>query len=229
MTKLIFLLIITSSLLLIPTILAPATSNEAPESVVESIILTTSENTISWKTNGYSSNGFKVIWSKTENPTYPTRTGDKYHYYSDSNKNTDTLTAFDGEGTYHARVCEYLGGKCGIYSNEIRIELSSEGEIKETKEKYEEVNQEIKQEMKQEETQEHKNNCNGCLSDEICYPLGHRVNGKFCANNLNLTNQTEENSKCENNFECKSNVCVSGECISEGLIKKILSWFRKFF
>jgi len=78
---------------------------------------------IKWTVNGYSDQGFKVVWSKNAGPTYPTRDGDQYHYYSDPARTTDTLDAFDGVGTYYVRVCEYLGGACGVYSNQITVTL----------------------------------------------------------------------------------------------------------
>lgn len=78
---------------------------------------------ISWKITGYSESGFKVVWSKTSGPTYPCREGDKYHYYSEPSKSSDVLEAFDGPGSYYVRVCEYLGGKCGLYSNQITVNL----------------------------------------------------------------------------------------------------------
>ena len=91
---------------------------------VTSIALTSlGEGKISWKVNGYSKSGFKVVWSQNPSPTYPTRNGDPYHYYSDPNKTTDTVNSFNGEGKYYVRVCEYLGGKCGIYSNQIEVSL----------------------------------------------------------------------------------------------------------
>lgn len=93
-------------------------------SSVETITLKNDGSKIYWTTKGYSSQGFKVVWSKNEGPTYPLRNGDKYHYFTDSDKNSDTLEAFDGAGTYYVRVCEYLGGKCGVYSNQIRISLN---------------------------------------------------------------------------------------------------------
>lgn len=99
------------------------TEKETSESV-SSLTLTSLENgKISWKINGYSKDGFKVVWSKNSLPTYPTRDGDKYHYYSETTKTTDTVDGFDGAGKYYVRVCEYLGGKCGIYSNQIEINL----------------------------------------------------------------------------------------------------------
>ena len=95
---------------------------------VTSIVLKDEESdgkNITWKVEGYSAQGYKVVWSKNENPTYPTRDGDQYHYYSDSNKLSDSVDAFAGSGTYYVRVCEYLGGKCGVYSNQITVILES--------------------------------------------------------------------------------------------------------
>jgi hypothetical protein len=90
---------------------------------VNSISLSGTGANVSWSVDGYSSQGFKVVWSKTSGPTYPCRGTDQYHYLSDSNAKSDTLSAFDGAGTYYVRVCEYLGGKCGVYSNQITVNL----------------------------------------------------------------------------------------------------------
>jgi len=103
---------------------------------VESITLSGEGKNIKWSTDGYSKKGFKVVWSKNQGPTYPTRSGDKYHYYSEPNRTSDTLSDFSGSGTYYVRVCEYLGGACGKYSNEITVTLgdgssdTSSGEVK---------------------------------------------------------------------------------------------------
>ncbi len=91
---------------------------------VTSIALTSlGEGNISWKVNGYSKNGFKVVWSQNSGPTYPTRDGDQYHYYSEPDKTSDKVNNFSGEGKYYIRVCEYLGGKCGVYSNQVEVNL----------------------------------------------------------------------------------------------------------
>lgn len=83
-----------------------------------------SGNKVKWTVNGYSDQGFKVVWSKNTNPTYPTRSGDKYDYIPESTATvSNTLEAFDGAGTYYVRVCEYLGGACGVYSNQITVTL----------------------------------------------------------------------------------------------------------
>ena len=67
--------------------------------------------------------GVKVVWGMESEPTYPTRDSDTYLYYSDSSVTSAEVDDFDGAGTYYVRVCEYLGGECGVYSNEIEIEL----------------------------------------------------------------------------------------------------------
>ncbi len=71
--------------------------------------------------------------------------------------------------------------------------------------------------------------CNGCLSGNKCYPLGYRKGGKYCSENYNFTVQLESGQSCENSFQCTSNVCVSGECINEGLLKRFLDWFKRLF
>ncbi|MFH1712556.1 MAG: FecR domain-containing protein [Patescibacteria group bacterium] len=90
---------------------------------VSSISLSGSGASVSWSTNGTSAQGFKIVWSKNSGPTYPLRSGDKYTYLSSPSASSTTLTAFDGDGTYYVRVCEYLGGSCGVYSNEISVTL----------------------------------------------------------------------------------------------------------
>ncbi|MBI5078134.1 MAG: peptidoglycan-binding protein [Candidatus Yonathbacteria bacterium] len=90
---------------------------------VTSIALEVNGNMAKWSTVGYSKEGFKIVWSKNPHPTYPTRNDDKYLYTSDTGSSSATLDAFNGTGTYYARACEYLGGSCGIYSNEITLSL----------------------------------------------------------------------------------------------------------
>ncbi len=69
--------------------------------------------------------------------------------------------------------------------------------------------------------------CNGCELDEKCYPMGYRKEGHYCSDDGEFIIQIDK--QCDNNFECKSNVCISGECVGEGLMKKILKWFKKMF
>ena len=68
-------------------------------------------------TNMTSPNGFKIVQSTQLNPVYP---GNEYHYLSDPSVRADNWTGLSA-GTYHFRVCEYLGGACGIYSNDLVV------------------------------------------------------------------------------------------------------------
>jgi len=70
--------------------------------------------------------------------------------------------------------------------------------------------------------------CSGCEADEKCYPIGYRKSGEYCTPDNEFVNQIEK-GMCDNHFECESNLCVSDECVSEGLIKKIVKWFKKLF
>lgn len=73
------------------------------------------------------------------------------------------------------------------------------------------------------------NLCYGCLKETTCYPLGYRKSGEFCSENKEFIAQSEADSTCDNNFECTSNVCVSGKCVDEGFIQKLINWFKRLF
>jgi Bacterial SH3 domain len=80
---------------------------------------------LSWATSGLdASKGFKVVMSESENPVYP---GNKYHYLSKSSTRQDFWSSLADGKTYHFRVCQYLGGKCGVYSNDIAITIETNG------------------------------------------------------------------------------------------------------
>jgi hypothetical protein len=75
--------------------------------------------------------------------------------------------------------------------------------------------------------------CNGCLFNNTCIPIGYRFDdnevNSYCdisgiqAQKVNTENITQS---CQNNFECETNLCSSGECVAAsglkaGLIKLI--------
>ena len=68
-----------------------------------------------------------------------------------------------------------------------------------------------------------------CPLDGKCYHFGYRKSGNFCSDTGSFVKQLEDDKVCENNFECSSNVCVSGRCVSDSLIQKILNWFKRLF
>ncbi len=52
----------------------------------------------------------------------------------------------------------------------------------------------------------------------------------YCDIDGSFKPQKEEGSECQNNWECLSNECGDGKCISTyGLLKKILMWLKKLF
>lgn len=72
--------------------------------------------------------------------------------------------------------------------------------------------------------------CYGCLLDGKCYLFGHRKDNKYCSDTNNeFVDQLSADSTCENNFECSTNLCIDGECVSSGLWQKFLSWLKKLF
>jgi hypothetical protein len=76
---------------------------------------------IDWSTDGISAHGFIIIWSTKKNPVYPLREGDQSDYLADLRAASDMVAAYSGNGYYFVRVCENLGGKCGVISNEVEI------------------------------------------------------------------------------------------------------------
>lgn len=81
---------------------------------------------LAWTIDGVDApQGFKVVISENSNPVYP---GNDYHYYSDSGKRDDLWTGLSGK-TYHFRVCQYLGGKCGVYSNDVAVQVTTNGAV----------------------------------------------------------------------------------------------------
>jgi len=68
-----------------------------------------------------------------------------------------------------------------------------------------------------------------CPLEGKCYPFGYRKDGKYCSDEGAFKEQLKENVACENNFECSTNVCVDGKCISSNLIQTIINWFKALF
>jgi len=84
-----------------------------------------------------------------------------------------------------------------------------------------------------EEVEAEKGCIMGCRLNNTCVIQSTRVivNGtqKFCNINSVWKEQLKEESVCNNNYECSTNLCIDGKCMSSGLIKKIVSWFQKIF
>lgn len=72
--------------------------------------------TLSWTTaNLDASQGYKVVYNTTGNPTYP---NDNPRYISNPATKSTTFSLKDGK-TYYFRVCRYTGSGCDTYSNQV--------------------------------------------------------------------------------------------------------------
>lgn len=70
----------------------------------------------------------------------------------------------------------------------------------------------------------------GCIYADKCLPVGVRVEGKYCSVKGDLLQQLGgDEAACENNFECSTNLCIGGKCVSQGFIEMVIDWFKKMF
>ena len=53
----------------------------------------------------------------------------------------------------------------------------------------------------------------GCAYNGKCLATGTRVAGRYCGFDGGLRNQKE--GGCDNSYECASNLCISGSCLTE--------------
>lgn len=64
----------------------------------------------------------------------------------------------------------------------------------------------------------------GCYYRGVCLDVGMRVNRLYCDSAQNLRPQLlDDTINCENNFECKSNLCIVGKCVSKEIFDKFLA------
>ncbi|GAH28147.1 unnamed protein product [marine sediment metagenome] len=64
---------------------------------------------------------------------------------------------------------------------------------------------------------------------DACEQIGLRRDGEYCSDAGVYVEQKTGGQYCDNHFECESNVCISDECVKEGLIKKIMNFFKRLF
>jgi hypothetical protein len=69
--------------------------------------------------------------------------------------------------------------------------------------------------------------CNGCDLEGKCYPFGYRKSGTFCSDNKEFISQLKDGELCDNNFECSTNLCVDGNCLSSSVWNKFLRWISE--
>jgi tetratricopeptide (TPR) repeat protein len=84
--------------------------------------------------------------------------------------------------------------------------------------------------------------CKGCLSDESCIDFGFRLTDEsedsvYCNLAGELVEQKQNDEECQNDFECLTNSCLSGNCEdleaqleeTQSMFQKIKKWFSKLF
>lgn len=72
----------------------------------------------------------------------------------------------------------------------------------------------------------------GCKLNNACVLPGIRtsVDGKkYCDIDSIWKNQKIESETCDNDYECETNLCLDGECLTKDLWQKILGWFKNLF
>jgi uncharacterized protein YkwD/uncharacterized protein YgiM (DUF1202 family) len=83
-----------------------------------------------WNVNGVdTSKGFKVLKSESVNPSYP---NDNPVYLSDGNTRKYVKTGLKAGNTYHFRVCNYTGDGCGVYSNDVAVQIDGSTKVEDT-------------------------------------------------------------------------------------------------
>ena len=70
--------------------------------------------------------------------------------------------------------------------------------------------------------------CSGCYENGNCYQIGYRMGTEYCSED-NFIEQSAEESYCNNDFECSSNICADSTCVSKGVFSTFLDWFRGLF
>jgi hypothetical protein len=95
---------------------------------IASITITSTQLTcgtmINWSVVGCAPSGFKVLWSLNEGPTYPPRAGDNWFHAVNQSDRSHEIHDTNGANTYYVRVCEFVNGACGTYSNELVIQMT---------------------------------------------------------------------------------------------------------
>lgn len=79
------------------------------------------------------------------------------------------------------------------------------------------------------ETEASGKECNGCLLQELCIPFGTRRFGEYCDLDREFKTQKKSDETCDNNYECESNLCIAGKCVSANIWQRFLNWINRLF
>lgn len=102
-----------------------------PAQNASSISLTEKEGTVTAvvTVDGYAPEGLKFVWSKSPDPVYPPRYGDRAEFRSLYDSLSFEPSAFDGPGMYWVRAGWYEGDRIAFYSDPIQVNLDGTGGI----------------------------------------------------------------------------------------------------
>lgn len=80
------------------------------------------------------------------------------------------------------------------------------------------------------ETLTSKGNCAiGCQLQDNCVLSGFRISKTYCDANSEWKMQKTMDDLCDNNFECETNLCIDGKCLTHNFLERFFAWFRKTF
>lgn len=74
--------------------------------------------------------------------------------------------------------------------------------------------------------------CDGCYYSGKCYNYEHREMidevPSYCNYNDQFVAQNGPKERCNNNYECKSNVCLDGKCVEGSMLRRVIEWIRNY-
>ncbi|MBI2548857.1 hypothetical protein HYW21_05900 [Candidatus Woesearchaeota archaeon] len=68
----------------------------------------------------------------------------------------------------------------------------------------------------------------GCNLNGNCVALGTKVNDTYCSISYHMETMRQKNDLCTYNYECVSDVCSDNRCVSEGVLERLFTWFKRF-
>jgi hypothetical protein len=100
------------------TVIEEITSTEPAQIILSGQLNGTSAN-LSWTTKNLASpKGYYIVMAETPNPTFP---GNKFMLASSATDLNAVWTELEAGKTYYFRLCENVGGACGLFSNQVTL------------------------------------------------------------------------------------------------------------
>jgi len=149
-------------------------------------------------------------------------------------QNESITLEIDGK-TYYVKIAHIKEGGVGIAVNELPAVYLLEGSTKELdglfiyakKVDYASVYSNLTSSVILVFGETEKTCPQDCKTEK-CEFIGLRKDGKYCSLDKMWETQKEE-GECGNNFECRSNLCLTEKCVDFNLLRKIIEFFRRFF